>query len=79
MNGEALLAPLVRGTSALVFSDLGVFGGALGAFVGGALRVRRAHVEAAMARAGVERPQRAGVERPEWTGVGRTRRAGVGL
>jgi len=57
VNGEALLAPLVRGTSALVFSDLGVFGGALGALVGGALRVRRAHVEAAMARAGVEHPE----------------------
>ena len=59
MRQSALLAPLVYGTSALVFSDLGVFGGALGAFVGGALRVRRAHVEAAMARAGIAAPESA--------------------
>ena len=58
MTPSVLLAPLVRGTSALVYSDLGVLGGALGAFVGGALRVRRAHVEGAMARAGVAEPTR---------------------
>ncbi len=58
-SSDALFAPLVRGASALVFSDLGVFGGALGALVGGVLRVRRTHVEEAMARAGVEDPSSA--------------------
>lgn len=37
----------------LVWADLPVFGEALGAFVGDVLRVRRAHVEASMERAGV--------------------------
>ncbi|CAN5733452.1 N/A [soil metagenome] len=40
----------------LPWSDLPVFGRALGAFVGDVLRVRRAHVEAAMTRAGVAEP-----------------------
>jgi len=51
-----VLLTLAHATAALPFSDLSVFGDALGAFVGGALRVRRAHVEASMARAGVRDP-----------------------
>ncbi len=48
-----MLSAIARGAAAVPFSDLSVFGDALGAFVGGALRVRRAHVEESMARAGV--------------------------
>lgn len=48
-----MLSALARGAAAVPFSDLSVFGDALGAFVGGALRVRRAHVEESMVRAGV--------------------------
>ncbi len=51
-----MLGALAQATAALPFSDLCVFGEALGGFVGGALRVRRAHVEASMARAGVREP-----------------------
>ncbi len=51
-----MLQALSRATGAVPFGDLSVFGEALGAFVGGALRVRRAHVEASMARAGVVGP-----------------------
>ena len=47
---------LARGVGALAFSDLGVLGGALGALTGDVLRVRRSHVEHAMARAGVRQP-----------------------
>ena len=47
---------MANATAAVPFGDLSVFGEALGAFVGGALRVRRSHVEASMARAGVEAP-----------------------
>ncbi len=48
-----MLQAIARGAAAVPFSDLSVFGDALGAFVGSALRVRRAHVEEAMRRAGV--------------------------
>src|SRR5690348_3414679 len=48
---------LAQATATLPFSDLSVFGEALGGFVGGALRVRRAHVEASMERAGVAAPR----------------------
>jgi len=53
------MTALARAAGALPFSDLAVFGEALGALVGGALRVRRAHVEASMARAGVRAPSEA--------------------
>ncbi|HEY2366793.1 MAG TPA: hypothetical protein VGH87_10415, partial [Polyangiaceae bacterium] len=46
-----MIAALARATAAVPYGDLGVFGDALGAFVGSLLRVRRAHVEASMARA----------------------------
>ncbi|TKD12092.1 lysophospholipid acyltransferase family protein [Polyangium fumosum] len=42
----------------LPYHALRSFGAALGAFVGGLLRVRRRHVESAMARAGVPAPRR---------------------
>lgn len=51
-----MIATLARATAAVPYGDLGVFGDALGAFVGSMLRVRRAHVEASMARAGIEEP-----------------------
>jgi KDO2-lipid IV(A) lauroyltransferase len=51
-----MIATVARGVSALAFADLGVLGGAVGAFTGDLLRVRRAHVEHAMARAGVDAP-----------------------
>jgi len=54
-----MLTTLAHATAALPYSDLSVFGEALGALVGGALRVRRAHVEASMARAGVASPAEA--------------------
>ncbi|MRG91279.1 lysophospholipid acyltransferase family protein [Polyangium spumosum] len=43
----------------LPYHALRSFGAALGALVGGLLRVRRRHVEAAMTRAGVDAPRRA--------------------
>jgi KDO2-lipid IV(A) lauroyltransferase len=54
-----VLLALAHATAALPFSDLSVFGDALGGIVGGALGVRRAHVEASMARAGVRAPREA--------------------
>lgn len=54
-----MLTALARATATLPYSNLAVFGEALGSFVGGALRVRRAHVEASMARAGVASPAEA--------------------
>jgi KDO2-lipid IV(A) lauroyltransferase len=54
-----VLATLAHATAALPYSDLSVFGEALGALVGGGLRIRRAHVEASMARAGVAAPAEA--------------------
>jgi KDO2-lipid IV(A) lauroyltransferase len=54
--GVGVVRALARGVSTLSFGDLGVFGGAVGALTGDLLRVRRAHVESAMARAGVEDP-----------------------
>ncbi|HEX4512781.1 MAG TPA: hypothetical protein VH054_04570, partial [Polyangiaceae bacterium] len=46
-----MIAALARATAAVPYGDLGVFGDALGAFVGSLLRVRRAHVESSMVRA----------------------------
>jgi KDO2-lipid IV(A) lauroyltransferase len=48
-----MIAVLARATAAVPYGDLGVFGDALGAFVGSLLRIRRAHVEASMARASI--------------------------
>ncbi len=48
-----LLGAVAHGAGALAWDDLPVCGAAIGALVGGLLRVRRAHVEAAMERAGV--------------------------
>jgi KDO2-lipid IV(A) lauroyltransferase len=55
----SVLGGLAQATAALPYSDLSVFGEALGALVGGALRVRRAHVERSMERAGVAAPAEA--------------------
>lgn len=51
-----MISTVARGVSTLAFADLGVLGGAVGAFTGDLLRVRRAHVEQAMERAGVPAP-----------------------
>jgi KDO2-lipid IV(A) lauroyltransferase len=48
-----MIATIARATAAVPYGDLGVFGDALGAFVGSLLRIRRAHVEASMARANI--------------------------
>lgn len=61
MNAPGLAPPgplrfLAAAAGALPFRDLPVFGRALGALVGDVLRVRRAHVEAAMERAGILAP-----------------------
>jgi KDO2-lipid IV(A) lauroyltransferase len=52
-----VLGGVAATTATLPFSDLSVFGDALGAFVGGALRIRRAHVEHAMTRAAIANPR----------------------
>lgn len=52
-----MIATLARATAAVPYGDLGVFGDALGAFVGSLLRARRAHVEASMARANIASPE----------------------
>lgn len=59
MIGEApgALRFVASAAGALPWSDLPVFGRALGAFVGDVLRVRRAHVEAAMTAAGIPQPE----------------------
>jgi KDO2-lipid IV(A) lauroyltransferase len=51
-----VIAAVARGVGTLPWSDLGVFGNAVGGLVGDVLRVRRTHVEEAMARAGVASP-----------------------
>jgi KDO2-lipid IV(A) lauroyltransferase len=51
-----MLATISRAAAAVPYGDLGVFGDALGAFVGSLLRIRRSHVEASMGRAGITRP-----------------------
>jgi len=51
-----MIGAIARATAAVPYGDLGVFGDALGAFVGSLLRVRRAHVEASMTRAGIAAP-----------------------
>ncbi len=48
-----MIGAIARGVSTLAFTDLNVFGGAIGALTSDVLRVRRAHVEASMARAGI--------------------------
>ncbi len=63
------LALLAGAAGALAFADLPVLGRALGAFVGGVLRVRRAHVEAAMARAGIADPSATAAEMYRSLGV----------
>ncbi|MDI1449234.1 lysophospholipid acyltransferase family protein [Polyangium sp. 6x1] len=50
---------MARLVGLLPYRALRSFGAALGAFVGGFVRVRRRHVESAMARAGVPAPRRA--------------------
>jgi KDO2-lipid IV(A) lauroyltransferase len=52
-----VITTIARATAAVPYGDLGVFGDALGAFVGSLLRIRRAHVEASLARAGIERAE----------------------
>jgi len=52
-----VLTAIAKGAAAVPFSDLSVFGDALGAIVGGALGVRRAHVEESMARANIADPR----------------------
>ncbi|HEX7604535.1 MAG TPA: lysophospholipid acyltransferase family protein [Polyangiaceae bacterium] len=65
MNGGTLanasppawLEVVPSAVGALSFTDLPLWGAALGGLVGGLLRVRRAHVEQAMHRAGVADPE----------------------
>lgn len=55
----AWLEVVPSAVGALSYTDLPVWGAALGGLVGGLLRVRRAHVEHAMLRAGVPTPEAA--------------------
>ncbi|MDI1476116.1 lysophospholipid acyltransferase family protein [Polyangium sp. y55x31] len=59
LRGPVWMWLVARLVGLLPYRALRSFGAALGALVGGLVRVRRRHVESAMARAGVPRPRRA--------------------